>query len=266
MRSSLKFKDNLRISVSSADHYNLFRAGLVKVLESIKGLTVAGQVAAVEAGIDVTVAHTPDGLLLEMALPRVSGREAVRRIRSQYVGTRVLALTHWTLQPMPLQVTRVGIDGYSGKDIVVDKLKIELNTFRVGRRYIAENLAQDVARCAYGELASNPFQERSVREIQVVLMVLSCKTPTQIAVLLRLSSKTANSYRYRLFEKLDVKNDLELTMLAMRHKIIELAVKTTCQAEEITLLPSRDEPLGGWVRKHVADSTDDDKDEDEGED
>ena len=67
MRSSLKFKDNLRISVSSADHYNLFRAGLVKVLESIKGLTVAGQVAAVEAGIDVTVAHTPDGLLLEMA-------------------------------------------------------------------------------------------------------------------------------------------------------------------------------------------------------
>ena len=97
-------------------------------------------------------------------------------------------------------------------------------------------------------------------------MVLSCRTFTLIAVLLRRSSKTVKSYRYRLFKKLDVKNDVELINLAMRYKVIELAVKTTCQAEEITLLPSREDPLGGWVRKHVADPTDDDKDEDEGED
>ena len=56
-------------------------------------------------------------------------------------------------------------------------------------------------------------------------MVLGCKTPTQIAELLHLSAKTVNSYRYCLFEKLDVKNEVELTILAMRHKVIELAVK-----------------------------------------
>ena len=253
-------------SILLADHHNLFRAGLVKVLESIKGFTVVGEVATAEAAIDFTVAHTPDILLLEMALPRVSGLEVVHRIRSQHVGTRVLALTHWTQQPMPLQAMRAGIDGYLGKDIVVDELEIALNRVRVGRRYIAENIAQDLARYAYGDLASNPFHELSVREIQVMLMVLGCKSPTQIAELLHLSAKTVNSYRYRLFEKLDVKNDVELTILAMRYKVIELAVKTTCQAEEITVLPSRDGPLGGRVRIDVADPTDDDKDEDEDED
>lgn len=56
-------------------------------------------------------------------------------------------------------------------------------------------------------------------------MVLGCKTPTQIAELLHLSAKTVTSFRYCLFEKLDVKNDVGLTILVMRYKVIELKAK-----------------------------------------
>lgn len=83
-------------SILLADHHRLSRAGLVKVLESIKGLTIVGEVAMVDTAIDFTVAHTSYTLLLDMTLPRVSGLEILQRIRSQHLGTRVLALTHWT--------------------------------------------------------------------------------------------------------------------------------------------------------------------------
>ena len=68
--------------ILSADYHGLSSAGSVKVLESIKGLTIVGGVATVEAAIDFNVAHTSNTLLLDTALPRVSGLEVLQRIRS----------------------------------------------------------------------------------------------------------------------------------------------------------------------------------------
>lgn len=90
-----------------------------------------------------------------------------------------------------------------------------LRKFRFGRRYVSENISRDLVRYAYGDLSDNPFQQVSVREIQIMLMVLECKSPTVIAEALHLSAKTVNSYRYRAFEKLGVRSDVESTMLAV---------------------------------------------------
>lgn len=205
-----------------ADHYSLFRAGMVELIHSIGGFTVAGEVDSAESAVEFTAKHTPDILLLEMSMPGMSGFEALRRIQRLHVGTRVVALTHWTNQPLPLQAMRAGISGYLGKDISTEEFATALHKVRFGRRYISENIVRDLARVAYGDLSDNPFQQLSVRETQIMLMVLGCKSPSAIAEVLHLSAKTVNSYRYRLFEKLGVKSDVELAIMAIQHEVIDL--------------------------------------------
>ena len=95
---------------------------------------------------------------------------------------------------MPLHAMRAGIDGYLGKDIEPQEFEKALYEIRFGRRYISEAIAHDLARFAYGDLSDNPFQLLSVREVQVMLMVLGCKSPNVIADSLNLSAKTVNSY------------------------------------------------------------------------
>ncbi len=148
---------------------------------------------------------------------------------------------------MLLQAIRARIDGYLGKEISPAEFERALHKFRFGRRYVSENISRDLARYVYGDLSDNPFQQLSVREIQVMLMALKCKSPTVMAEALHLSAKTVNSYRYRVFEKLDVRSDVELTMLAVQHDVIELGRRHLDGSEEITVQLSRKGPLGTAV-------------------
>lgn len=209
-----------------ADHQCLFRAGMVRLIDSIGGFAVAGEVDSAGAAVEFVAKHTPDILLLEMSMPGMSGFETLRRIQRLQVGTRVVALTHWTNQPLPLQAMRAGIAGYLGKDISPAEFEVALRKIRFGRRYISENIVRDLARVAYGDLSDNPFQQLSVREMQIMLMVLGCKSPSAIAEVLHLSAKTVNSYRYRLFEKLGVKSDVELVIMAIQHEVVDLGAPT----------------------------------------
>jgi|GEM_PF-41490 two-component system invasion response regulator UvrY len=209
-----------------ADHHTLFRAGLVKLIESIGGFSVVGEVATAEAAVEFSTQYTPDILLIEMSIPNMLGFEVLRRIKRLHIGTRVVALTHWVDQPMPVQALRAGFDGYLGKDIGAEELSQALYKLRFGKRYISERVARDLARFAYGDVADDPFKQLSVRELQVLLMVLDSQAPATIAQSLHLSPKTVNSYRYRIFDKLQVDNDVALTKLAVLYNVIELGAAT----------------------------------------
>ena len=203
-----------------ADHQCLFRAGMVRLIDSIGGFGVSGEVDSAEAAVEFAAQHTPDILLLEMSMPGISGFETLRRIQRLQVGTRVVALTHWTNQPLPLHAMRAGIAGYLGKDISPAEFETALHKIRFGRRYISENIVRDLARVAYGDLSDNPFQQLSVREMQIMLMVVNCQKVKEISSNLHLSPKTVNSYRYRIFEKLKIGSDVELALMAVRYGVV----------------------------------------------
>ena len=226
-----------------ADHQCLFRAGMVRLIDSIGGFGVSGEVDSAEAAVEFVAQHTPDILLLEMSMPGISGFETLRRIQRLQVGTRVVALTHWTNQPLPLHAMRAGIAGYLGKDISPAEFETALHKIRFGRRYISENIVRDLARVAYGDLSDNPFQQLSVREMQIMLMVLGCKSPSAIAQVLHLSVKTVNSYRYRLFEKLGVKSDVELAIMAIQHEVVDLGAQKGDRPRTTDTPPDRKGPV-----------------------
>ena len=104
-----------------ADHHSLFRAGMVKLIESIGGFRIVGDVETAEAAIEFATEYTPDILLIEISIPSLFGFEALRRIKRLQVGTRVVALTQCVDQPMPLRALRAGFDGYLGKNVSAEE-------------------------------------------------------------------------------------------------------------------------------------------------
>ena len=92
-----------------------------------------------------------------------------------------------------------------------------------GQRYISDEVAQKIAMSKIQSSAENPFSELSDREMQIMLMITQGEKINDIAEKLNVSPKTVNSYRYRMFEKLKIDGDVELTHLAIRHRMINIS-------------------------------------------
>ena len=90
-----------------------------------------------------------------------------------------------------------------------------------GKKYIDPDIAQQLALQAIEPESASPFQQLSQREMQIAMMIVHCEKVQTISEKLCLSPKTVNSYRYRMFEKLDISSDVELTHLAIRHELID---------------------------------------------
>ena len=118
---------------------------------------------------------------------------------------------------------QIGAHGYLTKSAGPEEVVNAIRAVKTGQRYIAPEIAQQIALAQFsGRNDENPFASLSDRELQIMLMITKGEKVQTIADQLNLSSKTVNSYRYRMFEKLNVGGDVELTHLAIRHKMIEI--------------------------------------------
>ncbi len=121
----------------------------------------------------------------------------------------------------PSKLLQAGAAGYITKGSDIEEMLHAIRTVNAGGRYINPEIAQQLALKHLSDEGASPFDSLSEREMQVMLMITSGQKVPHIAKKLCLSPKTVNSYRYRLFEKLSVGSDVELTHLAMRHGILE---------------------------------------------
>lgn len=206
--------------VALADHHYLVREAIKKVLESFARVKVVGECASGEEAIELVREITPDIFLTEIIMPGIGGLEALHRIKMMQAGTRVVVLTGHSHASFPTQVLRAGASGFLTKKITVEELDACLRRVYFGRRYICEEVAKDSARYSFGAAKESPFDSLSQREMQIMLMVVNCASAVEIAKSLSLSAKTVNSYRYRIFDKLDVNGDVALTHRAIDHGIL----------------------------------------------
>jgi two-component system invasion response regulator UvrY len=111
--------------------------------------------------------------------------------------------------------------GYLTKESGAEEMAAAIRKVAKGEKYLSAEVAQKMAINSLQELQDSPFDKLSEREMQVMLMITSGMNVQDISDRLFLSSKTINGYRYRMFEKLGIKNDVELTFLAIKHQLIE---------------------------------------------
>jgi len=208
------------IRVVVADDHALMRKGLCELLKSMTGVQVVGEAANGEQAIAQARALQPDIVLMDVLMPGMGGLEATQRISNQENATAVIALTACVEPPFPAQMLKAGAKGYVTKNTDVSELEQALRRVFAGKRYVCNEVAQDLASYAFDDHVESPFAVLSHREMQIMMMVIGCQKVSEISGNLHLSPKTVNSYRYRIFDKLNVSSDVELVLLAVKHGMV----------------------------------------------
>lgn len=211
------------IDILLVDDHELVRTGISRIISDVRGLKVVGEASSGEEAFQFCRTHTPDVVLMDMNMPGIGGLEATKKIIRYCPDVKVVMLTVHTEDPFPSKVMQIGAHGFLTKMTRPDEMIQAIRSVHVGQRFIAPEIAQQMALSQLnGEKNDKPFELLSERELQIMLMITKGEKVQDIATQLSLSSKTVNSYRYRMFEKLNVCNDVELTHMAIRHRMLDM--------------------------------------------
>jgi len=208
------------IRVLLVDDHRLFRLCLRRMLDGSKGLQVVGEADSGEDAITAARELRPNVILMDLLMPGIGGLEAIRRIAQMDFDSKIVVLSACEDQPFPIQALKAGAAGYLTKGVNAEELHTAIRRVFLGKRYLGGEIAQMLAASAWEEREGGPFDTLSNREMQIMMMVVNCHKVSDISSSLHLSPKTVNSYRYRIFEKLNVSSDVELALLAARYGMI----------------------------------------------
>ena len=210
------------IEVLVVDDHDLVRAGITRMLGDVNGIEVVGEAASGEEAIQICREIHPNVVLMDIKMPGIGGLEATRKLYRFDPDIRVIAVTVCSDDPFPSRLLQAGAAGYITKGADLDEMVQAIRVVKAGQRYICPEIAQKLALKPFNSEANeSPFDLLSEREIQITMMIVNCYKVQEISDKLCLSPKTVNSYRYRIFDKLQIASDVELTLLAVRHGMID---------------------------------------------
>ncbi|MGB0360357.1 MAG: UvrY/SirA/GacA family response regulator transcription factor [Endozoicomonas sp.] len=209
------------IRVLLADDHDLVRTGISRMLSDIKNIETVAQASNGEEAIDLYREVKPNVVLMDIRMPGIGGLEATRKICQIDPNAKVIAVTACMDDPFPNKLIEAGAFGYVTKSSNITEMVAAIKTVYSGKKFLSPEIAQKMALKAIEPASVSPFSQLSHRETQVALMIVNCDKVQVISDKLCLSTKTVNSYRYRIFEKLDITSDVELTHFAIRHEFID---------------------------------------------
>jgi DNA-binding NarL/FixJ family response regulator len=215
------------IKVLVVDDHDLVRMGIVRMLADVPNIKVVGEAASGEDAIRLVRDLNPSVVLMDVRMPGIGGIEATRKLLRINPDIKVIAVTVCDEDPFPSRLMQAGAAGYVTKGAALDEMVSAIRAVNSGQRYISPKIAQQIVLRPYSkESNASPFEMLSEREMQIAMMIVSCNKVQNISDNLCLSPKTVNSYRYRIFEKMGINSDVELTLLAIRHGMIDAQVST----------------------------------------
>lgn len=203
------------------DDHELIRIGIKRLLQDVSGIKVMGDASTGEEAIRMAKELIPDVVLMDVQMPGIGGLEATRKMIRHNPDIKILALTVFGDEPYPSRLLQAGAAGYITKGCDAEEMIRAIRTVHSGQRYISSEIAQQLALKRFTKAEESPLDILSERELQIMLMITSGQKVQEISDKLCLSPKTVNSYRYRIFEKLGINSDVELTLMAIRLGLVE---------------------------------------------
>ncbi len=208
------------IKVLIVDDHALIRLALRRILEESGEIDVVSEVSSGEEAVEFSRRNPVDLVLMDVDMPGMGGVEATRKLNTISGGPKVIVISVHSQDPYPKRLLEAGASGYLSKSSNSTEVISAVRTVFAGQPYVAPEVAGHLAMASINRTES-PLDSLTQREMQVMLMLTRGQNAQTISRTLNLSPKTVCTYRYRLYEKLDVRNDVELTHLAIRHGLIE---------------------------------------------
>jgi two-component system invasion response regulator UvrY len=213
-------------SILVVDDHALFRKGLQMILRNSADVGIVGEVESGEDALAFLEKNEVDVVLMDINMPGMGGIEATRRINTLPNPPKVVAVTAMIETPFPNKLLDAGALGYVSKNCSADDLNAAISAAANGELYLSGDVAQSLA---LGRLRDpkntgdiEGVKKLSAREFQCMMMIVHGQGTQEISEVLELSPKTVSTYRHRLYEKIGVENDVELTHFAIRNALISL--------------------------------------------
>jgi DNA-binding NarL/FixJ family response regulator len=162
-----------------------------------------------------------DVVLLDISMPGKSGLEILKELKSHRSKLTVLVLSMHPEEQYAVQVFKAGASGYLTKESAPDELLTALRKVSSGGKYVSSSLAEKLAYALEKDVEKAPHEILSTREYEVMRKIASGKTVTDIARELFLSPKTISTYRTRILEKMNMKNNVELVRYALKNHLVD---------------------------------------------
>jgi DNA-binding NarL/FixJ family response regulator len=197
------------------------RQGLIQILGNIPEITVAGEAISGQEVLDKVRAEAWDVVILDISMPDCSGLDILKQLKSERPKLPVLVLSMHSEDQYAVRALKAGASGYLTKDSAPDELVKAIRKVVSGGRYVGSCLAERLAFEIGADSSKLPHETLSDREFQVLRLIASGKSVTEIAAELSLSSKTVSTYRVRLLQKMNLKTNAELMHYAMQNHLID---------------------------------------------
>jgi DNA-binding NarL/FixJ family response regulator len=209
------------VSVMLADDHAVVRDGLRALLEGGNDLQVVAVAGNGREAVAEALRLKPDIVIMDIAMPELDGVEATRRIVEKCPETRVLILSMYLSAEHIYRALQAGAQGYVLKESAGEEVVDAIRALRAGKRYLSHRITETVIDDYLREGTNvSPLDSLSLRERDVLQLVVEGRTNAAIAQALSLSPKTVETYRARIMKKLKVKDTVELVKFSMRHGLI----------------------------------------------
>jgi two-component system, NarL family, response regulator NreC len=209
----------MAVRILLADDHQIVRQGVKALLER-EGFQVVAEAVDGRDAVQCARDLGPDVAVLDLTMPLMNGLEAAHDILRDCAPTRVILLTMHAEEHQVTAALRLGVRGYLLKTQAAEDLALAIRAVMNGQTYLSPGISSLVVN---GYLSGNvaPVDPLTSRERQVLQLVAEGKTSKEVAEILGLTVKTAESYRTRLMEKLDIHQTAGLVRYAIRHGIVE---------------------------------------------
>lgn len=209
------------INLIIADDHAVVRRGLKQILEDSTDIRVAGEASNGRELLNLIDTNSFDAVVLDVSMPGMDGLDTLKEIKLNKPALPVLIFTIYPEEQYALRVLKSGASGYINKESEPEELINAIRTVSSGRKYISPNIAELIASSIGSQSDQMPHDNLSDREFQVMCLIASGNSVTNIAEKLSLSINTISTYRNRILDKMGMKNNAELTHYAIKNQLVD---------------------------------------------
>lgn len=209
------------IKILIADDHPIIRRGLRQIIQDEKDMKVVSEAASSNEVIDALKEQQIDVLLLDISMPGKSGLDLLVDLKNQYSDLPILVISALPEEAYAKRVIKMGALGYIHKESAPELLVPAIRRVLMGKIYVSSKLAEILASDIFGKDEAILHEQLSEREFEVLVLIAKAKTISDIADLLHLSVTTISTYRSRILQKMNLKNNSELIQYCIKQNLIE---------------------------------------------
>ena len=213
------------IRILLADDHHLVRAGIRSLLEGLPDIEVVAETGDGRDAIELARTHGPDLVLMDIAMGGMNGLEATARLLKEFPQLHIIILSMHANEEYVRQALHAGAAGYLLKDAATTELEVAVRAVARGETYLSPVISRRVIEeylGGRGEAGAGPLALLTARQREVLQLIAEGRTTKQIAGLLDVSVKTAETHRAQVMERLGIRDVPGLVRFAIRHGLVQI--------------------------------------------